>query len=180
MRKFFLTILFLGGLVIFGKAQTPALLSFTGTDFRAMAEFPKTKRDSILVSIQHLGPDDIAVSGNNSMDSVHQQQLKTVMYDMLQLMKQVLQDPNTLPEVERKAAALNKRLSSVREDIAYEENLRILKAGYEEDVRRRTQEYEAKNYATDKEKRIAKRELEQELRDIRRDFEEERARLRRG
>ena len=173
-----LTILLWGGMATISYAQAPALLSFAGTDFRAIAEFPQAKRDSILRSISYLDQESIAVAGN--MSAEHQQQLKTVMYDMLQLMKEVLKDPASLAEVERKAVPLHKKLSAIRGDIAYEENLRILKADYEEDIRRRTKEYEAKNYTTDKQKRIAKRELEQELRDIRRDFEEERARLRKG
>lgn len=179
MRKFFLTILLLGGLITLSNAQTvPAdALRFPGTDLRTIAQYPQAKRDSILRSISNY--DNIALPANG-MSPEHQQQLKTVIGDMLDVVKQVLKDPASADEMERKMTALNKRLYAVQEDIAYEENLRILKAGYEEDMRRRTREYEAKNYNTEKEKRIAKRELEQELRDIKRDFEEERARLRKG
>ncbi|RPE12329.1 hypothetical protein EGT74_01880 [Chitinophaga lutea] len=181
MRRFLLSILLLGGLTTVSNAQSlPAdVLRFSGNDLRTMAGYPQAKRDSILLSINNLDASSIALP-NNGMTEDHQQQLKTVISDMLQVMRQVLKDPASADEMERKMASLNKRLTSLRDDIAYEENLRILKAGYEEDVRRRTQEYEAKNYNSDKEKRIAKRELEQELRDIRRDFEEERARLRKG
>ncbi|AWO00491.1 hypothetical protein DLD77_01595 [Chitinophaga alhagiae] len=181
MRRLFLTFLLLGGLASVSNAQTiqSNALRLPGADVRAVAQMPQAQRDSILLSINYLDTSNIDVPANG-MSAAHQQELKVIIGDMLQLVKQVLKEPGTVDEVEKKMTVQNRKLASLREDIAYEENLRILKAGYEEDMRRRTKEYEDKNYNSEKEKRIAKRELEQELRDIRRDYEEERARLKRG
>lgn len=181
MRTLLIIILLVGGAATFTNAQTiqSDALRFPGTDLHTIAQFSQAKRDSILVSISNFDENRITVP-DSAMLPAHQQQLRAIISQMLQTVRQVLKDPATAEEMEKRMGALNKRLYALQDDIAYEENLRILKADYEEDLNRRKREYEAQNYSSEKEKRIAKRELEQELRDIRRDFEEEKARLKKS
>lgn len=186
MKKFLITFLLLGGFQSFTTAQeTPPIhpdkefkFQFPGTDLNGLAQLSRPRRDSMLLAFTKFDPGQISFSGTGISETL-QKQFKTVLLDMMDVVKNVIKDPATAPDMEKKMNVLSRKMDDLQEDMKYETGLAELKKEYEEDVKQRTKEYEQETYETKKEKRVAKRGLEQELRDRKHEFEEDRARLRR-
>lgn len=186
MKKLLITFLLLGGFQSFTTAQeTPPLppdkefkFQFPGTDLNGLAQLSQPRRDSMLLAFHKFDPGQISFSGTGISESL-QKQFKTVLLDMMEIVKNVIKEPATVSDMEKKMNVLSKKMDGLQEDMQYEIGLTELKKEYDEDIKQRTKEYEQETYKTKKEQRVAKRGLEQELRDRKNEFEEDRARLRR-
>jgi hypothetical protein len=132
----------------------------------------------MLQAFHKFDPGQISFSGTGISESL-QKQFKTVLLDMMEVVKNVIKDPATVSDMEKKMNVLSKKMDGLQEDMAYETGLAELKKEYDKDVIQRTKEYEQGTYKTKKEQKVAKRGLEQELRDRKHEFEEDKARLRR-
>lgn len=178
MKRSLITMLLLCSLHVFATAQNDPgnyVFRFPGTDLRGLAQLPKATRDSILTAFSRFDP---AALDFSQASPQHGAALRSVLVDMMETVRTVIQNPATADEMDRKMTVLQRKMDEVQENIIEEDALRQLKQTYENDRARRTREFELRNYDNDREQRMAKRQLEQELRDLRKDYEEERARLR--
>lgn len=180
MKKLLTTLLLLGSFQSFTTAQEAAdkefKFQFPGTDLNSLAQLSQPRRDSMLLAFNKFDPAQISFSGTGVSEPL-QKQFKTVLVDMMHVVKTVIKDPASVQEMEKKMNVLSKKMDGLQENMIFETELAGLKKEYEEDVKQRTKEYEQEAYETKRERRIAKRGLEQELRDRKHEFEEDRARL---
>lgn len=181
MKKLLITLLLLGSFQSFTTAQEAAdkafKFQFPGTDLNSLAQLPQPRRDSMLLAFNKFDPAQISFSGTGISEPL-QKQFKTVLTDMMEVVKKVIKEPAAVQEMEKKMNVLTKKMDALQVDMEYETALTDLKKEYEEDVKQRTKEYEQETYGTKGQQRTAKRALEQELRDRKHEFEEDRARLR--
>lgn len=181
MKKLLITLLLLGSFQSFTTAQEAAdkefKFQFPGTDLNSLAQLSQPRRDSMLLAFNKFDPAQISFSGTGISEPL-QKQFKTVLIDMMEVVKKVIKEPAAVQEMEKKMNTLTKKMDALQDNMVYETELAGLKKEYEEDVKQRMKEYEQETHETKSEKRIAKRALEQELRDRKHEFEEDRARLR--
>lgn len=185
MKKLLVTFLLLAGFQFYTIAQETASghpdkdykFQFPGTNLHGLTQLPQPRRDSMLLAFAKFDPARISFSGTGISESL-QKQFRSVLLEMMEVVKNVIKDPATVSDMEKKMNALSRKMEGLQEDMEYEMELVELKKEYEEDVKQRTQEYEDGKYETKKKKKVAKRELDQELRDRKHEFEEDRIRLR--
>lgn len=185
MKKLLITFLLLAGFQSFTTAQETApghpdknfKFQFPGTNLHGLTQLSQPDRDSMLLAFAKFDPAQISFSGTGISESL-QKQFRSVLLDMMEVVKNVIKDPATISDMEKKMHALSRKMEGLQDDMDYEMDLVELKNEYEEDVKQRTKEYQDGKYETKKEKKVAKRELDQELRDRKHEFEEDRIRLR--
>jgi len=185
MKKLLITFLLLAVFQSYTTAQETApthpdkdfKFQFPGTNLNGLALLSQPQRDSMLLAFVKFDPAQISFSGTGISESL-QKQFRSVLLDMMEVVKNVIKDPATVSDMDKKMNILSRKMEGLQEDMEYETNLVELKKEYENDVKQRTKEYEDGKYETKKDKKVAKRELDQELRDRKHEFEEDRIRLR--
>lgn len=186
MKKLLVTFLLLAVFQSFTTAQETApqhhpdkefKFQFPGTNLNGLALLPRQQRDSMLLAFSKFDPAQISFSGTGISEPL-QKQFRSVLLEMMEVVKNVIKDPATVSDMEKKMNTLSRKMENLQDDMEYETELGELKEEYESEVKQRMKEYEDRKYETKKEKKVAKRELDQELRDRKREFEEDKARLR--
>lgn len=185
MKQLLITFLLLAGLQSFTTAQETApghpdkdfKFQFPGTNLNALSLLSQPQRDSMLLAFNKFDPATISFSGTGISESL-QKRFRSVLLEMVEVVKNVIKDPATVSDMEKKMSTLSQKMEVLQDDMDYEMDLADLKEEYENDVKQRTKEYQDGKYETKKERKVAKRELDQELRDRKHEFEEDRIRLR--
>ncbi len=180
MRKFLIILLFLGGTCIAAIAQQHNnRFTFPGTNLKSLAVLSQQQRDSLLTAFSKFDATKIELNGVELSQSL-QKQFRSVLTDMMEVVKNVIKDPSTLGDMEKKMASLTGKMNTLNEKVSREMELKDLEEEYNRSCEERKKDFEGRTYNSPREKKTARRELAQELRDLKRDYEDDRARLRRG